>query len=492
MEAREVRRDSVAVRPSVPEGPYLVVGLGRAGMAAAESLMARAGPDSVRVWDDSPGPRVRTARAALASRGISWLDERSLDCVRTVVKSPGIYPDHWLLAAAIERGLPIIDELELGWRLGHQPLVAVTGTNGKSTTVELVAAALRACGRNPLLAGNVEAARGVPLSAVPPCHNGWVVAEVSSYQLAMAPELLPSAAVFTNLTQDHLHWHGSMDAYAAAKRRLFIRGRRAVELAVVNVDNPFGRKLALELTRHRGRVLTYGRSPQCDYRVLGIEPGTVELATGFGTVRVATRLPGHHNAENIAAALALADGLHLPRPEVLGALAVTDPLPGRFEQVEAGQPFDVVVDFAHTPDAIHRTLATARSLARTQRARMIVVMAGIARGERRTREAAGREARAGSDHLILCASSLHGEPPLIALEGLLRGARSVEHGSLEVVLDRRAAIARAISLARVGDSVLILGRGATARCSYGVKAPPGSFDDRAVARELLAARSRPV
>jgi UDP-N-acetylmuramoyl-L-alanyl-D-glutamate--2,6-diaminopimelate ligase len=471
------------------------MGLGNAGRAAVEALAARNGPSSVLVWDDSGGDEVRAMRRSLAKQGVATASDeaRALQRVHAVVKSPGIPMEHPLVAAAGRRGLPVLDELELGWRLSSQPVVAVTGTDGKSTTTALVLSVLGAAGGRPLLTGNVEGFRGAPaMSAIPAEHDGWLVAEVSSYQAEGSPAFLPSAAVLTNLTEAHLLRHRTMAAYAAAKRRMFVRGDRAVELAVLNVDDAFGRQLAREVGDRDGRVLTYGFGTDADWRIRSssstLRTGAVELEALGELIRIDTRLPGAHNAANAAAALALADGLGLAREPTLCALASAAPVPGRFEPVDEGQPFDVVVDFAHTPVAVRRVLETARELVAGRGGRVIAVMGKVGRAARRYDEAIGRAARSGADHLVLCASSLRGEPPLIELEGVLAGARAVDGADLEVVLDRRRAIARGLSAARPGDLVAILGRGGRRRFTYDAKGPPGSFDDREVARELLLER----
>jgi len=476
-------------RPAVPEGPYLVVGLGRAGLAAIDALVGRFGAADVRAWDDSQSARSR--KVIPAGRGLVRVSERAsaLEGIRAVVKSPGIPPAHPLLVSARRRGLPIIDELELGWRLSTRPMVAVTGTNGKSTTAALVAAALQANGMWPALAGNVESDRGVPLSALSEGHEGWVVAEVSSYQASGLVALLAQAAVFTNLTPDHLHWHGSMKAYAEAKRRLFVDGRRAVALAVLNADDPFGRGLGEEIRARGGRTLTYGRAPDADYRIAACDwtarESRVALATPSGPLQIEGRLPGAHNAANVAAALALADGLGLARARTLPAIAATPLPPGRLELLDAGQPFDVFVDFAHSPDSLTRALTAMRAIAAPRGGRLIAVVGLAPSGERLTRLTCGRAARAGCDHLVLCAWSLKGEPPLIALSSVLAGARETRGAELEVVLDRRRAIARGLSLARSGDVVAILGRGPLTSVRVDAHSTPVPFDDREVARELL-------
>jgi UDP-N-acetylmuramoyl-L-alanyl-D-glutamate--2,6-diaminopimelate ligase len=479
-------------RPAVPEGPYLVMGIGNAGLAAVEALIERTGPSCVVVCDDSSGDEVRSRRRTLARRGVAFADEpiRILEELGAVIKSPGVRMDHPVLAAAANRGIPVLDELELGWRMSWQPTVAVTGTDGKSTTCELVTSALRAGGGNPLLTGNVEGFRRFPaMTRVPEDHDGWLVAEVSSYQAEGSPEFLPAAAVLTNLSEAHLGWHGSMAGYEAAKRRVFVRGDRAVSLAALNVDDDFGRRLTGEVADRGGRAVTYGFAADADVRIRGwrstLRTGTVEIVAFGDPIEIETRLPGGYNAANVAAALALSDGLGLPRETTLEALARTQGVPGRYDPVDQGQPFDVVVDFAHTPAGIGQSLGLARELASPRQGRVIVVMGKVGPGTRPYQEAVGRACREGADHLIICGSSLRGEPQLIEVPGVLAGARAADGGEFEVVLDRRKAISRALSLARPGDLVAILGRGGRRRMMYDQKGPPGRFDDHEVAGELL-------
>jgi UDP-N-acetylmuramyl tripeptide synthase len=327
------------------------------------------------------------------------------------------------------------------------------------------------------------------MSAIPPEHDGWIVAEVSSYQAEASPEFLPSAAVFTNLTRAHLGRHGSMASYGDAKRGLFVRGDRAVSLAAINVDDAFGRRLAREVSERGGRALTYGFAAEADYRLRGssswLRGGLVEIEAFGESVAVETRLPGTHNAANVAAAFALSEGLGLVRGTTLDALTSMPPVPGRFEPIDAGQPFDVVVDFAHTPAGIEQMLGTARELVSRREGRVIALMGKVGESYPSYREAVGRAARSGADHLVICGTSMRGEPRLVELSGVLAGARQVDDGDLEVVLDRRSAISRTLSRARPGDLVAILGRGGRRRMTYDTKGRPGSFDDRQVARELL-------
>ena len=481
-------------RPPVPPGPYLVLGLGAAGQSAAQALAARFGAAVIRGYDDSSSDRLRPVRASLASAGIATPTDPAglLDGVGCIVKSPGIDPGHPLLSEARRQAVPVLDELELGWRMSAAPIVAVTGTNGKSTTSALIVAALEAAGANPALCGNSHHAPA--LTAVAPEHDGWLVAEVSSYQAEGCPEFLPSAAVFTNLTLDHLQHHGSMTAYAEAKRRYFVRGDRAVALAVLNADDAFGRRLVAEVCERDGRVITYGAAEQAEYRIVdcawSLRGGRVVIDAPSGRLRLVTRLPGAYNAANVAAALALADGLDLPATATLEALATAKAPPGRFEVIDAGQPFDVVVDFAHSPDSVRQVIATLRSITAGRGTRTIVVLGATTTGTRQSREEIGREARAAADYLVLsAASSRRGHPPMVALSWILTGARKTDGAELEVVLSRTAAIARGFEVAQPGDVVAILGRGPLAKIAYDQVNRVRHFDDRETARELLHSRA---
>ena len=478
-------------RPALPPAPYLVVGLGRAGEAAASALAAEAGPAAVRVWDAAADPPQQRRARALREGGVAvYLGGdglEQLDGARTVVKSPGVPPEIPLVAAALSRGLTVVGELEIGWRLLPSPTVAVTGTNGKSTVCNLCMAVLTAHGREPVLAGNTSF--GPPLSELalgePP---RTVVAEVSSYQAEFASALAVDAAVFTNLTCDHLNRHRTMAAYGAAKRRLFVRGEWAVQLAALDVDDPLGQRIAADVESRGGRALRYGQHADAEYRIAecswGLRDAELLVSSPRGTTRLTTRLPGLHNAANAVAALALADGLGLPREETVAALASAPPVSGRFEVVDIDRPFDVVVDLGYAVDSIAKTLATARSLVAGRGGRLITVLAVVGRLGPLIGAEAAAEARRGSDHLILSGASYYGEPRLVTLERMAAGARAARGGSLEIVIDRRAAIGRALAQARAGDLVAVLGRGPTALDATDARGGFRPLDDRVVVREL--------
>lgn len=482
---------STATRPRLPRQPYLIVGLGRAGTAAARALVSLGERPSVRAWDGARDAIQLERAEALRPIGVEvHLAGDGLDAlagVRTVIKSPGVPPQIPVLAEAARQGLAIVDELDVGWLLVPSPTVAVTGTNGKSTVAGLLVSVLERHGLEPALAGNTEF--GPPLSelALGPRPSS-VVAEVSSYQAEYSPDVVVDGAVFTNLAPEHLNRHRTMEAYEAAKRALFVKDTGAVPLAVLNVADPVGRRLAREVEERGGRALRYGEGDEADYRIVrsrwDLRGAEVAIESPAGPASFPISLPGAHNAFNAVSALALADGLGLPREPTLAALATASPVPGRFEVVEVDRPFDVVVDFAYSADSVSAFLDAARAIVAPRRGRLIAVVAIVGRSGRLTGREVGRAARERCDHLILSGTSYRGEPRLVTLAELAAGARAARGGDFEIVIDRRAAIARAMAVAEAGDLVALLGRGATAREATDLRGGFSRLDDRETAREL--------
>lgn len=445
----------------------------------------------MRVWD-SAADAVQCDRAAELRRvGVEvWLGGNGLDAIgdaQTVIKSPGIAPEIPVVAEAQRRGAILIDELEIGWLLLPASTVAISGTNGKSTTSALLVEVLAAHDLGPALAGNTEFGPALSELALsePPRS---IVAEVSSYQAENLSTFDPDGAVFTNLTPEHLYRYGDMETYGAAKRRLFVRGEWCVRLASINVDDELGVRLAAEIKERGGRVITYGMDADAEYRIetcrWSLRHGEVAIAAPDGRVELETRLPGRHNAFNVAAALALADGLGLSRGPTVAALAGAAPVGGRFEHVDVDRPFDVIVDFAIAPDSVASVLKTAREVAASRGGRLVVVQSVMGMAGPVVGPESGAIARRLSDHLILSATSYRGEARLVPLEQLKAGACEAAGGELEIVLDRREAISHALDVAQAGDVVVILGRGATPREATD---PRGGFielDDREVVREL--------
>jgi UDP-N-acetylmuramoylalanine--D-glutamate ligase len=482
-----------SARPPLPPGPYLVVGLGRAGIAAARALAAERGPEQVRAWDSSADAAQRRHAAELAALGVDarlggdGLD--LLDGAATLVKSPGVPPDIPLVRAAFARGVEVLDEFEIGWRLIPAPTVGVTGTKGKSTVAALCMGILGAHGLRPALCGNTDFGAAISELAADPPRS--LVAEVSSYQLEFSRELAVDGAIFTNLSLDHVNRHPTMAEYGAAKRNLFIRGDAAVPLAALNVDDELGARLADEVEERGGRAVRYGRAEHADHRIAecrwDLRRAELAIETPSGRVELETRLPGLHNAANVAAALALADGLGLPREPTLAAITAATPVPGRFEAVAVDAPFDVVVDLGVCPAGVAAALAAARPPAAARGGRVIAVLSGVGRAAAEYGAENGEAARPLADHLIVAGASYRGEPRVPIVAALAAGARRVPGGELEVYIDRREAIAHAISLARPGDVVVLIGRGHIPREATDLRGGFVELDEAAYAADLVRA-----
>jgi UDP-N-acetylmuramoyl-L-alanyl-D-glutamate--2,6-diaminopimelate ligase len=283
-----------------------------------------------------------------------------------------------------------------------------------------------------------------------------------------------------------------MERYGEAKRAMFVRGEHTAGVAIVNRDDPYGRRLARDVATAGGRVLSYGFDPGAD---IGIEDAAwdvrrarLRLRTPTGTVECSTRLPGRHNAANTAAAFAVGHTLGLPAEELAGALVDVAAPPGRWEVITESEPFDVVVDYGHTPDGIRQALTTARRVVDAREGATLRTVFGAVGlpDEEKTRES-GRTAGELSDHLILTTGSAPRGPRLVRLAELRRAASG--GGEVEIVLERRAAIERAIASARPGDVIVVLGLGALQRIVLDGAGTIQPNDDRQVVREALA-RSR--
>jgi UDP-N-acetylmuramoylalanine--D-glutamate ligase len=311
-------------RPPLPAGPFLVVGLARSGCAAARLL---AGRGEAVAGVDSGHPE---AAAGLAGGGVEvFLDTdglAQLDGTRTVVKSPGVPREAPVIAAALERGLDVIGELELAWRAIPNRFLAVTGTNGKTTTVELLGHVYRTAGEPVAVAGNV----GTPLSslagAVDPAAT--VVCEASSFQLEDTTAFAPECAVFLNLAPDHLDRHRDLESYLAAKLRIFANQGND-DVAIYNADDP-----ALAGTDLGGcaRRVAFcrGAAPECE---VALAEGTIFYD---GEPLLATDelgLFGEHNVANAMAAASAALAMGLDRDAVREGLRGFAGVPHRLEQV---------------------------------------------------------------------------------------------------------------------------------------------------------------
>jgi UDP-N-acetylmuramoyl-L-alanyl-D-glutamate--2,6-diaminopimelate ligase len=371
-------------------------------------------------------------------------------------------------------------------------VVAVTGTSGKTTTTFLVHAVLAAAGRRPGLLGTVEsrvggerrsAVRTTPesvdlqrtLREMVDAGNRSCALEATSHgsEQHRLDGVHFAALAFTNLQRDHLDYHGSMSSYFEAKRRLFLR--EPEPRAAVNVGDEWGRRLADEL-RGRTTLLTYALDGEADLTAEELELSADGARFRIGGLVLETALRGRFNVENALAAVALARLVGVGDEAVVAGLAAAEGPPGRFEQVEEGQPFAVVVDYSHKPDALANVLRAARELAQ---GRVICVFGAGGERDRGKRPEMGRIAAELADVAILTSDNPRSEDP-----GAI--AAEVEAGAprlLTIELDRRAAIQQAVELARPGDFVVIAGKGHEQGQEIAGRVLP--FDDRRVASDVL-------
>jgi UDP-N-acetylmuramoyl-L-alanyl-D-glutamate--2,6-diaminopimelate ligase len=374
-------------------------------------------------------------------------------------------------------------------------VAGITGTNGKTTTAFLLRAILEEDGRQCGLLGTVKQVVGgveeeverttpeaIDLQAtfrrMLDAGDRACAMEVSSHALALrrSNSIRFAAALFTNLTQDHLDFHADMEDYFAAKRLLFA-GSPAVN--VVNVDDAYGRRLAEEFDcvtfSAEGREADY-RATEVSFDVAGSE---FSLSSPAGTARIRTGLPGHFNVANALGALATAAALGVDVEVGARALAGAGRVPGRFEPVDEGQEFAVLVDYAHTPDSLENVLRAARRLTD---GRLISVFGAGGDRDRDKRPKMGRVGAELSDLAVVTSDNPRSEDPGAIIEEILGGIAGRD--GVEVEADRRAAIARAFAGAEAGDTVVIAGKGHEQGQEFenGRKIP---FDDREVAREEL-------
>jgi UDP-N-acetylmuramoyl-L-alanyl-D-glutamate--2,6-diaminopimelate ligase len=475
-----------------------------------------------------PGSRVGGVGVDAAARTIDYVAPRAADvgpgaafvCVR------GVSVDgHQFAPEAAERGAAVIvtehplsiDVAQLivpdgrlaialiAAALAGNPadtvrVVGVTGTNGKTTSAYLLQAVLGAGGATAGLISTVETiVGGRPEMAThttpdPVALQGllarmrdagdWACAmEVSSHALDQrrVAGMTFAAALFTNLSQDHLDYHADMESYFQAKRTLFARppGDGPDPRGAANVDDPYGRRLAAELD-----LLGYGTDPAATVRPLAYRQtatGTwAEITTPRGSFELTSHLRGDFNLLNLLGVVAVGELLDIPHAQTRDAIAGVPGVPGRLEPIDAGQQFQVLVDYAHTPDALANVLRTARGLA--DAGRLIVVFGCGGDRDRGKRPLMGYIAAHLADYVIVTSDNPRSEDPDTIIREIVADVGDArEHLSIEP--DRRTAIAAAIDAAGSGDVVLIAGKGHERGQEIAGRTYP--FDDRDVARELL-------
>ena len=428
------------------------------------------------------------AESAVAAGAVALLVERVLDL-----------PVPQLLVGEVAAVLGPVAAIVHGRPSDELLLTGVTGTNGKTTTTYLLESVLAAAGHRTGLVGTVEtrsAGRAIPAARTTPeasdLQRLWrrmrddavsaAAIEVSSHGLALRriDGTRLDVAAFTNLTQDHLDFHDDLEDYFEAKARLFTP--ELSERGVVVVDDPWGRRLA---ARASVPVSTVALDGPADWTAADVRSGpegsTFRARCADGELAVRTWLPGRYNVANalLAVAVAAAAGIE---PEVAAAgVAALQGVPGRMERVDAGQPFGVIVDYAHTPDSVANVLRAARELTG---GRLITVLGCGGDRDAAKRPLMGAAAATLSDLAVLTSDNPRSEDPEAILAAMAAGAADAGR-SVRTVVDRRSGIALALAEARPGDLVVIAGKGHETYQELADGTIP--FDDRAVARELLSA-----
>lgn len=378
-------------------------------------------------------------------------------------------------------------------------LIGVTGTNGKTTTSFLIEKIFSAAGKKTGLIGTIEymiagksytAERTTPesldlqaiLASMVKAGVEVAVMEVSSHasQLKRIDGCHFSAFVFTNLTQDHLDFHQSMDQYFQAKARLFTDPRFAGASQIVNIDDEYGRRLCF----HDQSCLTYGFSSEAAVRgdnLKHLDSGGLSLSvSGPGKfLELSTGMNGIFNGENILAAVSAAWKFGVPDEAILKALMSAKNVSGRFEPVNQGQTFQVIVDYAHTPDGLRQLLRAART---ATSGRIITVFGCGGDRDRAKRPLMGKIVGKLSDIAIVTSDNPRSERPEKIIDDILEGMGNSK-ADYKVIIDRHQAIKVAISQAKKGDIVLIAGKGHETGQIFADKIVP--FDDRLVAKEIL-------
>ncbi|HET9840161.1 MAG TPA: UDP-N-acetylmuramoyl-L-alanyl-D-glutamate--2,6-diaminopimelate ligase [Candidatus Angelobacter sp.] len=441
--------------------------------------------------------RIQPGWAFVAIRGESSDGNRYIDAAlkqgaaAVVTDSPGEQPRPGVAWAVIQNGRRALAAMSAnfyGRPAEKLKIIGITGTNGKTTTTFLCESILRQCGRTSALIGTIEyhvPVRGAQFKVLPSPHTTPeslelnqvfaeavaggatnAVMEVSSHALAQERvwDIPFEVAVFTNLTRDHLDYHKDMAAYFEAKSMLFTGcGSRPPRAAVINADDEYGRRLAQARKSSGQEVILYGIEGG-DFRAANIDlkqDGTgFELVTPSGRVKIETALIGSVNVYNILAAAAATFACGCSLEQIAEAVRAFKQVPGRFEKVDCGQPFTVVVDYAHTDDALRNLTAIARDFAErgTDPGRVITVFGCGGDRDRTKRPLMAEAAGQGSDFVVLTSDNPRSEDPQQIIADALPGLKKTGT-RFEVEPDRKRAIGRALNEARPGDIVLIAGKG---------------------------------
>ena len=424
-------------------------------------------------------------------------DAVAAGAVALVVERPLAVAVPQLLVESVRASMAVAADEFFGKPTERLAVVGVTGTSGKTTTTYLLRSILQADGRTTGMVGTVEWLVGGTTREAPhttpeaidlqrlfremlDAGDDAAAIEASSHgsHYRRLDRVRFDALCFTNLGQEHLDLHGDMEEYFQAKRRLFTG--LTPPPAAVNVGDPHGRRLADELRgAHRAPLVTFGLRPEAEVRADGLELGPRGSSFTAAGIGIETALLGIFNVENVLAAVAAATLLDVEDEAIAEGVRSVRGVPGRFEPVDEGQGFAVVVDYAHKPDALAAALQASRRLGDR---RLTVVFGAGGDRDRTKRAEMGRVAQELADRVIVTNDNPRSEEPIAIVEEILQGAGT----DVEVDLDRRSAIETAIEGAEEGDVVLIAGKGhEQGQEIAGVTHP---FDDRDVARAALRRR----
>ncbi len=440
------------------------------------------------------------------NRFVKDVEQKGAVGVVSELERPADFLGGWIRIPEARRALALAAAEVHGHPSHELKLVGVTGTNGKTTTAYLVASVAEAAGVSTALVSTVEyrvaGERQAALHTTPEasdverllrravdagCSVAVMEASSQALDLRRCDALRFEVAAFTNLTRDHLDYHGTMETYFNAKRRLFDGSLgEPPRASVINIDDEYGARLYAELKAEGRSVLRYSLDKEAELTARGVEfslGGTrLTLRTPAGEQEILSPLVGRPHVYNILTAAASAHALGLGLEETAAALASCGGAPGRFERVAHAGDFAVVVDYAHTDDALRNVLRTARDVGRGR----VITVFGCGGDRDRTKRAPMGEAAAGlSDVVIATSDNPRNEDPEAILRDVEEGLRSSGRPYLKIV-DRREAIFRAVAEARAGDIVVIAGKGHEDYQIVGAERT--HFDDREVAREALAER----
>jgi UDP-N-acetylmuramoyl-L-alanyl-D-glutamate--2,6-diaminopimelate ligase len=482
-------------------------------MIDGAEVLSQSGGDCGVKGLDYDSRRVQPAWVFVAMRGESTDGNRYLDAaiqagaVAVVTDSAAETPREGVAWAVVPHGRRALARLSANFYkhpAERLRVTGITGTNGKTTATFIVESILRAAGRKNALVGTVEC--HLPGEILPAPHTTpealelnqmlaralargatEAVMEVSSHALSQARVFgVPfDVAVFSNQTQDHLDYHKTMEEYFAAKCILFEGcGTEPPRCAIVNLDDEYGRRLA-ELSRRRSQLFTYGIERgdfHAEHLEMTPQGNNFALTTPNGPIELRSPLIGQVNVYNVIAACAAAYARGCTPEQMARGIAAISRIPGRFERVDEAQPFAVVVDYAHTDDALRNLTRLAREFALRSNGRVITVFGCGGDRDRGKRPKMGRAAGEGSDFVVVTSDNPRSEDPLAIIEESVAGLR--ETGTRFVAEpDRRKAIALALAEARPGDIVLLAGKGhERTQITRGGEFP---FDDHQVASEEL-------